>query len=258
VPETLCTFEEAAPPAPLSFTPDGRALLFIQDRGPGHSGDILLLDLDTRTIREVKADEAIEFAGALSPDGKWLASTSDESGRAEVYVQAFPGPGSRWQVSERGGYPTWSADGRELFYLDGRTLLVAPVRPSCAELEANRVGSSCAKRRKPLRCSSDTSTSIVYLPVSCARARALSVDLRSIDPLGRAPQGAAQLLQPLLQTRCKARDDRAIPRLRGSTSAPNFGLTPLGADNSRARGCRVHTGALHCASRLSPEPRRGP
>jgi serine/threonine-protein kinase len=128
VPETLCSFEEGAPAAPLSFTPDGRALLFLQYRGPGHSGDILMLDLDTRAVREVKADEAIEFAGALSPDGKWLASTSDESGRAEVYVQAFPGPGSRWQVSERGGYPTWSADGRELFYLDGRTLHVAPVQ----------------------------------------------------------------------------------------------------------------------------------
>jgi len=128
VPETLYTFEEAAPAAPLSFAPGDRALLFIQDRGPGHSGDILLLDLDTRAIHEIKADEAIEFAGALSPDGKWLASTSDESGRAEVYVQAFPGPGSRWQVSERGGYPTWSADGRELFYLDGRTVLVAPVQ----------------------------------------------------------------------------------------------------------------------------------
>jgi serine/threonine-protein kinase len=52
-----------------------------------------------------------------SPDGHWLAFVSDESGRAEVYIQPFPGPGPRYPVSRDGGFgPVWSHDGREIFY----------------------------------------------------------------------------------------------------------------------------------------------
>ncbi len=54
----------------------------------------------------------------FSPDGRFLAYDSDESGRFEVYVQAFPGPGGKWQVSSAGGnIPHWRGDGKELFYL---------------------------------------------------------------------------------------------------------------------------------------------
>jgi Tol biopolymer transport system component len=63
------------------------------------------------------------FAESLprfSPDGRWIAYQSDESGRSEIYVRQFPGPGGRWQVSTSGGSePWWSADGQEIFYLDG-------------------------------------------------------------------------------------------------------------------------------------------
>jgi hypothetical protein len=53
----------------------------------------------------------------FSPDGRWLAYMSAESGRFEVYVRPFPGPGGKWQVSTAGGqYPTWSRTRRELFY----------------------------------------------------------------------------------------------------------------------------------------------
>ena len=53
----------------------------------------------------------------FSPDGHWIAYTSDESGRNEVYVAPFPGPGGKRQVSTAGGnYPLWRADGKELFY----------------------------------------------------------------------------------------------------------------------------------------------
>ncbi len=58
-----------------------------------------------------------EFAAAFSPDGRWLAYASNESGRYEVYVRPFPGPGGKWQVSTVGGrLPTWSRSRRELFY----------------------------------------------------------------------------------------------------------------------------------------------
>jgi hypothetical protein len=53
----------------------------------------------------------------FSPDGKWIAYASDESGRFEVYVAPFPGPGRKWQISSTGGLdPRWRDDGRELFY----------------------------------------------------------------------------------------------------------------------------------------------
>jgi hypothetical protein len=70
-----------------------------------------------------------EREGKFSPDGQWVAYQSDESGRFEVYVQAFPGPGAKFLVSTEGGaQPRWRADGRELFYigLDGK-LMAAPI-----------------------------------------------------------------------------------------------------------------------------------
>jgi Tol biopolymer transport system component len=69
-----------------------------------------------------------EREGQFSPNGNWIAYRSNESGRLEVYVQAFPGPGEKRQVSANGGaQPRWSPDGKELFYvdLDGRLMAVA-------------------------------------------------------------------------------------------------------------------------------------
>lgn len=73
---------------------------------------------------------AVETQSVLSPDGHWLAYTSDLSGRFEVYVQSFPNPGARIQVSPGGGHSArWRRDGKELFYLtpDG-SLTAVPVR----------------------------------------------------------------------------------------------------------------------------------
>src|SRR6202030_1842180 len=58
-----------------------------------------------------------ETAPRFSPDGRWLAYSSDESGRREIYVQPYPGPGGKRQISTEGGTePVWNPDGRELFY----------------------------------------------------------------------------------------------------------------------------------------------
>jgi Tol biopolymer transport system component len=70
-----------------------------------------------------------ESVAAFSPDNRWVAYASDESGRNEVYVAPFPGPGGKWQVSTAGGnWPRWRRDGREIFYMapDNR-LMVATV-----------------------------------------------------------------------------------------------------------------------------------
>jgi eukaryotic-like serine/threonine-protein kinase len=68
----------------------------------------------------------VELRGRFSPDGRWVAYQSTESGRAEIYVQAFPGPGGKWQISTAGGTePQWSPDGKKLYYLaQGRMMRV--------------------------------------------------------------------------------------------------------------------------------------
>jgi eukaryotic-like serine/threonine-protein kinase len=69
-----------------------------------------------------------ERGAALSPDGRLLAFVTDESGRDEVYVQAFPGPGAKLAVSTGGGMqPMWSRDGRELFYRERDSMMAVDV-----------------------------------------------------------------------------------------------------------------------------------
>ncbi len=70
-----------------------------------------------------------EYPPRFSPDGRWLAYMSDESGRFEIYAQAFPGPGEKWTLSTEGGKePVWSRDGREIFYRDGDRMMVVPLQ----------------------------------------------------------------------------------------------------------------------------------
>ncbi len=60
----------------------------------------------------------VEVRARFSPDGRWVAYQSNESGRADIYVQEFPGPGGKWQISTAGGTePQWSPDGEELYYI---------------------------------------------------------------------------------------------------------------------------------------------
>ena len=64
--------------------------------------------------------------GQFSPDGRWVAYVSDESGRNEVYVAPFPGPGGKWQISTAGGtYPRWRRDGTEIFYVSPDSKLMS-------------------------------------------------------------------------------------------------------------------------------------
>jgi eukaryotic-like serine/threonine-protein kinase len=82
-----------------------------------------------------------EFAGQLSPDGKWLAYQSNESGRYEVYIRAFPGDssgaGGKWQVSNQGGdLPRWQGDGKELFYVAANRLIAATIGENATSVQA--------------------------------------------------------------------------------------------------------------------------
>ena len=102
-----------------SISPDGRHLLF-SDSDASTGLDIMMLTVDSgRHVAPLVRTPANERNGEISPDGRWLAYQSDESGQNEIYVRPFPGVESgRWQVSTSGGTrPLWSRDGRELFYL---------------------------------------------------------------------------------------------------------------------------------------------
>jgi Tol biopolymer transport system component/predicted Ser/Thr protein kinase len=69
-----------------------------------------------------------ESASRFSPDGRWLAYTSDESSRFEIYVQPYPGPGGKWQISTEGGTePAWNRNGRELFYRSGDKMMAVDI-----------------------------------------------------------------------------------------------------------------------------------
>ena len=102
---------------------------------PSTGRDIWMLPLDGEPVPLV-VTEASERSARFSPNGRWLAYVSDESGRDEIYVQAFPGPGGKQVISTNGGRePVWSRDGTELFYRRGDELLSVDVDTG-DELEA--------------------------------------------------------------------------------------------------------------------------
>ncbi len=116
-------------PWEVLFTPDGRSMVVRTVERSG-SRDIWLMALDSaRQPVPLLRSPANKVSPALSPDGRWLAYVSNESGRAEVYVRSLPGGGARYPVSLDGGSePVWSPRGGELFYRSGPTLIAAEVR----------------------------------------------------------------------------------------------------------------------------------
>jgi len=119
---------------PYSFSPDGKRLAFFSAGNAG-SMDIFTASMegDTGRPRLGKPElflgtPFVEVTPAFSPDGRWLAYSSNESTTFEIYVRPFPGPGGRWQISTGGGsFPAWSRAGGELFFSasDGRLMAVS-------------------------------------------------------------------------------------------------------------------------------------
>ena len=117
--ELLLTMEESVSSIyPYDWSPDGTTL-FLYATLPETGRDVGMVSIEgPGTWEPLIQTAAEEWAPTLSPDGRWLAYTSDETGRNEVYVQRFPELEDRRPVSVGGGYrPTWSPDGRELLYL---------------------------------------------------------------------------------------------------------------------------------------------
>jgi hypothetical protein len=107
------------------WSPDGRHLLY-QLGNPKTGFDLFALSLTNRQTIPIAVTEHGEREGRFSPDGRWIAYDSTESGRREVWIQPFPPATSRWQVSTTGGVsPQWRRDGKELYYVRADGTLVA-------------------------------------------------------------------------------------------------------------------------------------
>jgi Tol biopolymer transport system component len=129
-----------------SFSPDGQTLVFEVLRGAVSNLGIFDLSLmvldDEMSIESLLATEFDELQGSVSPDGRWLAYVSDQSGQREVYVRSFADvAGGQQQISTGGGEsPVWARDGRELFYArqtpDGLMALMGVAVESGVILEA--------------------------------------------------------------------------------------------------------------------------
>ncbi len=118
--EELTSSEMSSNNVPGGWSPDGQELALTQDGAPRKIWILPLKDrkpylfVDTRTY---------ETSPRFSPDGRWIAYSSNESGRYEIYVRPYPGPGGKWQISTEGGTePVWNPKGHELFYRQGQKM----------------------------------------------------------------------------------------------------------------------------------------
>jgi serine/threonine-protein kinase len=129
LPGTLPTLSGGNPQFPTTWAKQQSVLAF-HERKPNGERDIWVVGADG-SPSPFLLTPFDERAPAFSPDGKWLAYASNESGQDEVYVQPFPGPGPKWLLSTDGGTdPVWSRDGREVFYRHENGLMAVGVTTS--------------------------------------------------------------------------------------------------------------------------------
>ena len=109
-------YESKTDAVPYSVSPDGKTLVFTEVSAGG-GADVLMMPLAGGKPSVVTAAPTAQGLAQISPDGRWIAYASAESGRAEVYIQSFPAGGTKYPVSTTGGsQPRWRGDGRELFF----------------------------------------------------------------------------------------------------------------------------------------------
>ncbi len=122
---TVTSVSSSGDNVPNSWTPEDKQILCSLQPVTGGS-HLILVDVATGKQVPFLAGKASETNGQISPDGKWVAYASNESGDWEIYVTTFPNPAGKWQVSRGGGSePRWRGDGREIFYIGPKGLLTA-------------------------------------------------------------------------------------------------------------------------------------
>jgi Tol biopolymer transport system component len=123
---------------PNAWSGDGRSIA-ISAMGPNGNFDVTMLSLADKKLEPVVNSNFREADPAISPDSRWLAYSSNESGRLEVYVRPYPTGAGRWQVSDNGGaFPRWSGSGRELFYRVDDGLMAASIEAAGDSLRTGK------------------------------------------------------------------------------------------------------------------------
>jgi serine/threonine protein kinase/Tol biopolymer transport system component len=123
--QRLTTSEDVQ--VPHSWSPDGQVLAYAEATSTSgyHIWMLRMSDRKAQPFHRTQFDEAVP---RFSPDGRWLAYVSNESGHSEIYVQPYPGPGGKWQISTEGGRePVWNRNGRELFYRSGDKMMAVEI-----------------------------------------------------------------------------------------------------------------------------------
>lgn len=122
---------------PCDWSADGRFLVYYVPN-PQSGTDLWVLPTDTRVPFMFLKTRANELWGQFSPDGRWMAYQSNETGRYEIYIRPFPSAGGPIPVSTAGGvYPRWSRDGKELYFIAPNAAMMAvPIRATAATLDA--------------------------------------------------------------------------------------------------------------------------
>jgi eukaryotic-like serine/threonine-protein kinase len=112
---------------PMSWSPNGQVLAFVEVT-PTTGYDLWTLGLGDRKAQPFLRTQFNESVPQFSPDGRWLAYISNETGRWEIYVQPYPSSGGKWQISTEGGAePVWNRNGRELFYRNGDKMMAVDI-----------------------------------------------------------------------------------------------------------------------------------
>jgi serine/threonine-protein kinase len=179
-----------------SWSPDAQAVAATV-LGPGKQPDIWIVDVEKGTSRPFLATSHEEAQPDFSPDGRWIAYVSNESGRYEVYARPFPGPGGKVQVSTEGGMePVWSRDGKEIYFRNRDRMMMASVRLG-PELS---VGKPAALFEKP---------GFLIVPFTEFRQYDVAPDGRSFVMI-QLPDGAAPAPVPVLVTNWFAEVERTL------------------------------------------------
>jgi Tol biopolymer transport system component len=118
--------QEGGLKVPTDLSSDGRFLAYHVIDNKTKTWDLGLYSVAGKKTSAFLSTPAAEVNGRFSPDGRWIAYQSDESGTVEVYVRPFPGPGGKWQISTAGGgQPVWNRNGKEIFYVAADNKLMA-------------------------------------------------------------------------------------------------------------------------------------
>ena len=131
-------FESNEYKRPTSWSADGRFLAYASSDGPNGKADIWILPFsgDRKPFPFTQTAQFDEQRARFSPDGRFVAYDSDESGSRQIYVTSFPGPGGKLQVSTNSGSdPIWRRDGKELFFLSEGKLMAAEVKANGSSLD---------------------------------------------------------------------------------------------------------------------------